>query len=294
MLKDIINEHAPNYDEIFIIGYSHGARLIYDLYDHNWEHPKIKGVIIADMGPERPEDAAHRRAKRNQHSPRYSNLTEAVIKLTHFFNGHGRTLPEDFVLNVINHNFTMTDNGENCGLQFSYDPRSMFGYCDEIKSNPRMNSWKGFKKINVPILFLLGMDTNTVLPDLLNDMQALKKGTRSISDIALSRKLHINFASASKDTTPSPLYILKCEGTGHYPEPHRLSHFSIINDFLNNPNDFSIKSALTEITKNKIMLISHEIIKNATTHEGILPLTPVKEDSDLLHFFSKTRILPIS
>jgi pimeloyl-ACP methyl ester carboxylesterase len=292
MLRDILFEKEQEYDDIILMGYSHGTRVIYDLYENHGNSGVVKGLILVDMAPDRPEDAAARRSKRNQHNPLYGNLTEAVRKLKKFYEGHGESLPEDFIINVINHNFKMVDNGKDAGLQFHYDERSMFGYCDEIISNPRMNSWLGFEKIDVPILFLLGAESNTVDNDVLTSMTKLKSGCLSLGDVLRERKLPYQMRNLTTKREPVPMSVLSFEATGHYPEPHRNSHYHILKSFVHNPTSFSLKSAFTEVHDQGIYRMPSSNLKSATDKMATLPMIRKKDlKLDLPEFLNSHSIL---
>lgn len=290
VLTGLLREYHDKYDEIFLMGYSHGARVIYDLFNSNYNDPKIKGVILADMGPERPEDAAKRRTMRNQHNQLHPNLTQATSNLAKFFSGHGQTLPEDFVLNVIHRNLALKDDGEVTGLEFRYDPRSMMGYCDEIKANPRMGCWSGFNKITVPILFVLGSDTNTVPADLIEDMKLLKTGRVTLDRIESKRGLRSSFLAAAMHQPVTPFYILSCMGTGHYPEPHRLSQFKVLGDFIASPTAFDMRASLAA-TRTLFQPVDTSYDVQANRYEGVLPTPLPHTPADLLPHFKPDRIL---
>ena len=153
VLRDLVDTFAVDGNDITLFGYSHGGRVIYDYYQNHSPNPAVKAAVIADMGPERPVDAAKRRARRNQHKPVYRTVGEAFTRMKNFFSGHGQSLPDAFVINVINRDFALYDDGEQYGVRFHYDSRSMMGYCDELNTNPRMLSWKGFDKMQIPTLF---------------------------------------------------------------------------------------------------------------------------------------------
>ena len=295
MLRDVMAHYAEGgYDKMHVIGYSHGARVIFDLFGKDWNPDYLESVILGDMGPERPADAAIRRYNRNQHNAQYSTLTEATQKLTKFFAGHGFSLPEDFVLNVINRNFNLMDNGRSATLQFGYDPRSMFGYVDEMRANPSMDSWAGFDKIDVPTLFLRGTDSNTVDQALLKDMVALKKGAHTLDEVLAKRSFEVSFARATKaEKEKSPFYVLDFEGTGHYPEPHRISHYAVLDAFLRNPMHFHLGQTLRNVSETGQYKMGEDVLKSAKRYSGLLPMPTRKRDNDMLPFLSKKRIAPL-
>lgn len=293
LFRDVMEHYSAQYDEIHAVGYSHGARVIFDLYEQGWNPKYLKSVTLGDMGPERPADAAIRRYNRNQHNATYGSLTEATQKLTKFFAGHGFSLPEDFVLNVINRNFNLMDDGERATLQFGYDPRSMFGYVDEMRVNPSMECWAGFHKIDVPTFFWRGTDSNTVDPVLLKDMVALKKGSKTLGEIYAGRKLEIDFAHATAGTRKAPFYVLDFEGTGHYPEPHRVSHYAMLGAFLRDPVGFHVGDALRDVSHSGQYKIPRDTLKHAGRHTGLLPMPGRVRDIDMLPFLSKKRIVPL-
>lgn len=230
-LERVLAKATPPDAKVHLIGNSHGGRVIFDLYQNDLASAKITSVTIGDMGPERPAEAAMRRALRNQHNPLYANLTEATVKLRKMFSPNSKTQPEDYALNILNHDFELMSGRGQQGLRFSYDPRAMFAYCDELMVNPTMNAWGGFAKIDKPILMLHGLQSNTVSSDLLKKMASVKEGRQPII--------------ASGETvvaSRAPFNVLHHSGFGHYPEPHRVSQMDALVSFLRAPDSFNFLS----------------------------------------------------
>lgn len=286
VLKELLYEMETSHGDISLIGYSHGARVIFDLFDLGWDTKTIKSIVIGDMGPERPLEAAKRRALRNQHNPIYPDLKTALHKLRSFFSGHGKSLPDDFIIHMMDRNFSIVDDGQNRGIWNGYDPRAMFGYCDEVTQNPTLDCWRGFSKIGVPLMLLLGQETNTVMPQTLRDMIYLKGGRISLSDVHLSRGfLNDQFHLASSHAPQaSDFFVLEFEGTGHYPEPHRESHARILSEFMRSPGDFSIVQVLSSLGDSRVPI---SYLESAQRLYGCIPMTKGQSDADLFGIFQQ-------
>lgn len=186
-------EHEPPQNKFYLLGHSHGTKVIYAMQEQGFAHPQWSGTVIGDMPPETPAGPKLRRAWRNRERPYSETMGEAVKRLENFLAGHGAPVSKDFVVHDFNHGFAHFTRE---GFGWAYDPNSMYGYADEYLQP--YDKWQAYKTLPTPLLILAGEKSNTATPEVVQRML--------------------------QERPDASLFVY--EGVGHYPElvtPQRIT-----------------------------------------------------------------------